>query len=69
MFKEHQTTLSAMVLSAIMITSFFAISFVQQTLALGNTTSANMTNVTNATPAGGGSAGMDESSGNETEGG
>lgn len=54
-----------MVLSVALIAYFFAISLVQQTLALGNMTGANITraNMTNATKgniATGGSAGDDE---------
>jgi len=39
MFNKRETALSAMVIAAVLVASFFAISFVQQALAQGNTTS------------------------------
>jgi hypothetical protein len=71
MFTKYRTRSLIIVLSTALIAYFLAMSFVQQTLALGNMTGANVTraNMTNATkgniapgaiPPTGGSAGDDD---------
>ena len=65
MFNKRKTALSAMVVSTVLVASFFAIIFVQQALAQGNNmtssggamtnkTGSNMTNMTKASSTGGG---------------
>jgi hypothetical protein len=64
MFNNRETALSAMVIAAVLVASFFAISFVQQALAQGNASSAggNMT-------AGKAAVLMNKTGGNATAGG
>jgi hypothetical protein len=40
MFNNRETALSAMVIAAVLVASFFAISFVEQALAQGNASSS-----------------------------
>jgi uncharacterized membrane protein len=48
MFNKLETTLSALVVSAILVASFFAIGFVQQALAQGSNMSSSGGNATSA---------------------
>jgi hypothetical protein len=73
MFNKRETALSLMVVSAILVASFFAISFVQQALAQGNTSAGGnmssaggaMMNKTGANQTGG--AMMNQTGGNMTK--
>ena len=47
MFNKHKTALSALIVSAVLVASFFAIIFVQEALAQGNMT-MKMKNMTSA---------------------
>ena len=61
MFNKHKTALSALIVSAVLVASFFAIIFVQEALAQGNMSSSggNMTmKMKNMTSASGGNMTM-----------
>jgi hypothetical protein len=62
MFNKHKTTLSALIVSAVLVASFFAIIFVQEALAQGNMSSSGGSNMTtkmkNMTSASGGNMTM-----------
>jgi hypothetical protein len=75
MFNKHEAVLSAMVVSVLLVASFFAISFVQQALAQGgNMSSSGGGNATSAgsnmsSPSTGTSGGSPATSGGQTTGG